>query len=214
MPTNETLARRAIQEAFPSLRYGASDVLFAYSKKSNARLTIDERQKGHFCYIPYYIDSFVRAMDHITTHVPEGAHFIDVGSGIGDKVLLAKLVYGWTATGVEYSKYTHTIARRHIGKVVDNLIHGDAFADVDFSAYDLVYMYHPIANPVRMRDLFMHVAAHIKDGAIIAEMLPQYIDDSMNGTVEWETSKFGYLRGPAFFQKQKGVVRIMKDFGA
>lgn len=132
---------------------------------------------GHYHYIPYYPYRFVDCMKDIRKLFPQHTHFVDVGCGIGDKLLLAKELVGYEqVSGVEYDPVTFKIAEATVGSIASTLMNADANT-VDFSAFDVVYMYCPIREEPQMRRLFIHIARTMKEGAIILDMLPSYARD-------------------------------------
>lgn len=110
-----------------------------------------EKEGRCFPYIPYDQKEFLWAMNKISPSYLRKQHdFIDVGSGIGDKVLLAQLLGFKTATGVEINNHTSQLAKhflnvRHDEETNIRLINKDAF-DLDFSEFNFIYMYRPIQD--------------------------------------------------------------------
>lgn len=106
-----------------------------------------EREGKCFPYIPYEPRAFLEIINRLAhSYDRKKLDFIDVGSGIGDKVLLAQLLGFKTATGVEINEHTSQLAKHFLNVREENnitLINKDAF-DLDFSNYNFIYMYRPI----------------------------------------------------------------------
>lgn len=168
-----------IMEINGTVDVGSTDFLYKAAHGDeypwrNVKFTKEERELGHFPYIPYYIEEFLKRMRRAMLHVQGEPHFIDVGCGIGDKLFLARELLGiQKVSGIEYNSQTFATAQQKFGGLCTTLINGDAF-DLDFSPYNLIYMYCPIERSPRMSNLFLHIARTAPVGAVIAEMLPRY----------------------------------------
>ena len=131
----------------------------ALNPLSDAEIKAHEA-KGAFRYIPYRINAFLEQLQVAITArsiLGKGLKFIDVGCGIGTKVLLAQL-QGCEAYGLEINPKYVAVARRllpDIGpfdtpksrclkrkRAVPRIIRGDALT-FDYSPYDIIYFYCP-----------------------------------------------------------------------
>lgn len=141
------------------------------------------KEHHHYAYIPYHIETFVERL--CNEAFSEVRNFIDVGHGIGDKPLIAAEVFGWQATGVEYTPqsywagrlhtdmyYGNISGRRRVQGCKPNYLLGDAF-DLEYGEYDLVYLYCPMSNPSRMRQLYNLIWDGMHLGAMLMEVYPQ-----------------------------------------
>lgn len=136
----------------------------------------DKSSMDHYHYIPYDRYSFLKILEEISSFSTKS--FIDVGSGIGDKVLLANLFleckYLNTRKrkyiGIEYNTRTFNISKNTISSLPGiKLVKGDAF-DYDFSDIDIVYMYVPINNGERMMSLHEKVLKELSKGSIFIDV--------------------------------------------
>lgn len=133
-----------------------------------------QRKQGHYPYIPLGLQRFFELLDATQKQVHGTPHFIDVGCGIGDKLIVAN----WycdipQVSGIEYNAHTFAVAEKIAKPIATDLVRGDALAH-DFGAYNLIYMYHPIEDMANMRTLFTHIARTMPEDGIIVEALPNY----------------------------------------
>lgn len=152
---------------------GRVDPLYAASTWARSRQSEYEREQGFYHYIGMSVEGFL----HYMNPVPDIAQrrFIDVGCGIGDKLIAARLLLGIKdVSGVEYNNATFGVAQKLAGKIANRLIHDDAF-NVDFSTWDLIYMYHPMQNDTAQADLWRHCVRTMPEGGIIVEAMGCYI---------------------------------------
>ena len=124
------------------------------------------RSKYYFHYIPYNLESFYRILEFFKQNYPQFNNFIDVGCGIGDKLLIAKNLFNYNVTGIEYSSYTYKIAQEVGDKYDFNVVNIDAF-DFDFSPFNLIYMYSPIRDNELMNKLHDKVLCELNKGIFI-----------------------------------------------
>ena len=129
----------------------------------------DESRKDYYPYIPLHPMRFLNVLKSLRLLFGHRESFIDVGCGIGEKVLLAHHTEMFDKCyGIEYSSYTHDIAKSKIEPIIgsNTIIYGDAFAH-DFSTYDTIYMYCPIQNPDTMLRLLEYIYKTMREDAII-----------------------------------------------
>lgn len=132
----------------------------------------DEHEKDncHFAYISYPRDLFLKHLFSAARN--SRGRFVDVGCGIGDKVLLAHASGLFeTVSGIEYNRMTSV----HAHMIMDNMrldaaIHnGDAF-DVDFGRFDFIYLYMPINKREKLIELYKHIARTMPVNGLIMEV--------------------------------------------
>ncbi len=170
---------------------------------------------GHYHYIALgngaFVDNFLRPIHKIYGHRKS---FIDVGCGIGDKILLAWLSGLFDECyGIEYSKLTYEIAYKIFGKLrlYDGVIYGNAFG-YNFEPYDTIYSYCPISDGETMHRLYVHIFGQIKRGAIMKEMLPEsgmrnFLDS--NG-ISVGTNRMGIIQKVYSRKHKKCVCKYVK----
>lgn len=152
---------------------------------------------GAFEYIPLNMDYFI---DQLTTALKilkvadrdEEVKFIDVGCGIGTKLLLAgSLSTVITPYGIEMNRRYATQARRlmtnHASRMFNfprprfnpyQVMTGDARKH-DYSSYDIVYFYCPMLDHDKQVALETQIYKTAKKGALILANLKHVRDEEM-----------------------------------
>lgn len=99
-------------------------------------------------YLPSGYGEIVHALD--ATHLGAKDCLVDVGSGAGKVVMLAALLAGASAEGIERDETLHDVAAsaaQELGLIGTRFIHGDA-RDASFDHADVVFMYLPFTGAV------------------------------------------------------------------
>lgn len=148
-------------------------------------LTNDSREfarkkhvKGQYQYIPFEVDRFIEQLSAVRKILGYGGShsFIDVGCGIGSKVVLASSL-SFKAHGIEITRRYVTIAREVVAKGnmgcvwtqntdEPEIIQGNAFKH-DYKPYDVIYFYCPMVDREKQRVLEEHIVNTAKSGAYI-----------------------------------------------
>jgi hypothetical protein len=176
-------------------------------------------QETHYPYIPLDYGMFFRLLGCLE----KVGKFIDVGCGIGDKVLTANLVFGAEAEGIEYTPQTYYIGKYYLDKLgkypvthwdskppETKLIFGDAF-DHDFKKYDTIYLYHPICDEQLMHKLYLHIFKTMKNGAVMIEaMTGQSLQDAVEIHNDWKRKK-SHAWHAEHFTKVRGKIKPLKE---
>lgn len=141
------------------------------------------QKKGSYHYIPLRLDRFVEQVADAIKILAiiagnerdraEHIKFIDVGCGIGTKMLVAHDAFGLVPCGIEYNqRYVHranqllNTINRHGNKRMFVIIRGDAIKH-DYAWYDLIYFYCPLSNEKLQIKLEERIIATAKPGALI-----------------------------------------------
>jgi SAM-dependent methyltransferase len=146
--------------------------------------------KGEFHFIPLDMDNFVELFDFAYMAITVGREpgpvkFIDVGCGIGTKVLAAqksgRFGYDVEAYGIDkeprYVKAARSLLAVTKGRVVakERIIEGDALKH-NYGAYDILYFYRPLSNAELQAKLELRILSTMKKGAIICAVGAQSPD--------------------------------------
>lgn len=145
----------------------------------------DEKGKNdkHYAYIPSQPSQFLQLIAH--NKIFGKKHFIDVGCGSFSKPILAEMFGNFeSVSGIEYTESTYKLGqrlgkdlygakydketRKSVIKGPVEIIHGDAI-EFDFSSYDFIYMYVPIAGP-KLEELYRNILETAPSQAIIVDI--------------------------------------------
>jgi SAM-dependent methyltransferase len=155
----------------------AITLAFCPRRTGNYKTEPDAYQESHFHYIAFSPVNFVQRLKKFGCFRKSG-RFLDVGCGVGEKVFLAH-VFGQFSRcdGLEYDAKTFSVAEFLLDRIQPRdhypikLMQGDALTFDDYGDYDVVYMYRPMRDHSLMRKLIRRVAAQIKPGAIMLDVL-------------------------------------------
>lgn len=121
--------------------------------------------KIHLGWMPFQMADFIGIMSEVMRET-NGVVFLEVGSGIGTKMLIARYLFGLSVNGIEYSETLATVARqKHRGptKVADALTW-----DGTYSHADVIWMYRCFRDPVLQDQLEQRIYSEAKSGAVFA----------------------------------------------
>jgi hypothetical protein len=184
---NRKLDTRAQETGWPeelvSALYGGTYHRSFKGEKKSA----EEEDVHAYPYIASNHWNFILGAATLRQYLPtKNPRFIDVGCGIGDKVILASM-FGMEASGIELNQDTAAFAgyiTRLIGLDDDRyddwdddgddgespqIIRGNAFAH-NFSPYNLVYTYLPSSDRDVLARLYDHCMTTMQNGAILWEI--------------------------------------------
>lgn len=122
--------------------------------------------KIHLGWMPFQMADFISIMSEVIREA-DGPLFLEVGSGIGTKMLVARYLFGFTTHGIEYNETLATVAkqrRRGSVTVCDALTVGEG----SYSRADVIWMYRCFRDPVLQRQLEERIYAEAKPGCIFA----------------------------------------------
>jgi SAM-dependent methyltransferase len=123
-------------------------------------------------WIPLPLTAYLDGMNVIGA--PAGRSLLEIGCGIGSKLLLARLL-GWDRlTGLELRREYVEVARELTIWAGDNcriepgppLLVGDAFEFDRYDEYDVVYMYRPCIEDEHEAALERLIASRMRPGAV------------------------------------------------
>ena len=146
--------------------------------------TKSNNERDNHAYIAYGHTYFARVISKWSRELRKDINFIDVGCGIGDKLILAYYFVNRikSITGVEINAHTYNLGefftkqvRRWLSTPF-TVIEGDAF-DIDYGEYNLIYMYRPIADSKRMCELYTHILETMPVDGMMIEVMSMHKDD-------------------------------------
>lgn len=116
-------------------------------------------------WMPFQLADFIAIMSEVMIEA-EGVQFLEIGSGVGSKSLVARELFGLETFGIEYDETTATVAEQ---KNRGPVWHGDALAyPGNYGSWDVIWMYRPFKDPVLQEQLEQRVYSEMRPGAIIA----------------------------------------------
>jgi hypothetical protein len=147
----------------------------------SSRGDVEHHIENYYPYITMNTVNFVTNIKGLLTEKfkdvdPKTIKFVDVGCGIGDKVLLANFVFDLNSVGIEYNPHYYEIAKFNESNTKTKnvkFICEDAF-NVDFKEFDFVYMYCPIADGDLMGKLNKHIWKTMKKGGLLYDIGSHY----------------------------------------
>ena len=116
-------------------------------------------------WMPFQCAEFVAMLAECVAEA-NGDKFLDVGSGIGTKVLLAERLFSLDAYGIEYDETMAAYANADDRRTLcwDAL---DAGAD-GYEVPDIIWLYRPFRDGFKQAQLEHRIFENMKPGAIIA----------------------------------------------
>jgi SAM-dependent methyltransferase len=169
-----------------------------YTPELSSKQERKKYSRGEYRFVPlsysHFYDQIVKVKELIskapTTKLPS---FIDVGSGIGTKLLFASKIMRCSLTGIEITRKYIEIAKKIVPQA--KLIHKDALR-FDYSAFDIIYFYRPLCDAKKQRELENRIVNTAKSGAYI---LPNCWEWSSYAL--WGNKKLLVRLGSNFYQK-------------
>ncbi len=142
-------------------------------------------KEGHCDYVSYSFKNFLHHIEEAKAILgKKNAKFIDVGCGLGSKVLLAQLHFD--AYGIELNEAYHKVATevnrprtffkygRYKNEEIDQkrIFKKDAL-EFDYNPYDVVYFFRPMNNEKLQHQLEQRIFETVKCGSIIIPIFAQ-----------------------------------------
>lgn len=120
----------------------------------------------HLGWMPFQMAEFIAIMSECVREA-DGNEFLEVGSGIGTKLVVAEYMFGLLPYGLEYNRTLATVAKqkhRGLTQVIDAL----SAPDLTYSHADIIWMYRCFRDPVLQDQLEQRIYDEAKSGAIFA----------------------------------------------
>lgn len=116
-------------------------------------------------WMPFQMADFVAIMTEVMRET-DGVGFLEVGSGIGTKMMIAKYLFGLTTFGIEYDETLVTVSDQ---KKRGSVWRGDALHFYyGYSNYDIIWMYRCFRDEELQAQLEQKIYDEMKPGAIFA----------------------------------------------
>ena len=137
-----------------------------------------EKKDDHYIYIPFSSSAFCKLMDYSRRFKKK--HFLDIGCGAGPKILLAHYFGNFERqSGIEYNESLVNLSKRVLklkpypeaSYMENRRVHLRDGLEYDYSGYDYIYMYQPMAKRSSMKALYKQVLSTAPIGAIIVNVL-------------------------------------------
>ena len=140
------------------------------------RVEFGQEQDSHHQYIALSPESFLDKLEFYGALNNKG-RFLDIGSGIGEKVFLAYALGRFVqCDGLEYDPRTSAIASFLLQQIAAydpypiRLLQGDALTFEHYGSYSVIYMFRPMHDPIAMASLFRRIAKQMQPGAIVFDV--------------------------------------------
>lgn len=143
--------------------------------------------EGTYGYIPLPNKEFLPSLTAAYEYLGPSARFIDVGCGVGTKVIRASRL-GWDAYGIEINPRFVRLAQRFGAAAIE----ADARTWNGYADFDCVFMFHLLTDVDQERELEYKVMEAMKPGAllILYGIINPRIDEG------WEEIGFHVWRKP------------------
>jgi len=139
----------------------------------------EANEKGNYEYVPYRRGRFLALLNAIMTKIPYEIDFLDVGSGIGDKTMLASLHPRIKFSyGIELNQHTYELSKFFLDKFHRSITFNPRifirFLNIDGLEFErkfvgkerriLFYSYVPIYNHKKLTKLYERFLTQMKIG--------------------------------------------------
>lgn len=120
--------------------------------------------KIHLGWMPFQMGDYIALMSEAIRDC-DGPVYLEVGSGIGTKMVVAKYLFGLQVSGIEYSETLATVAQqKHRGPVA--VIDALSIYEGAYSYADIIWMYRCFRDPVLQDQLEQRIYSEAKSGAV------------------------------------------------
>lgn len=170
-------------EAFDKIKLQTLAMAFRQLEMANCPKPVPGETNHGFIPLPCrtFIDIMIEAF--ITLGKTPGKRFLDVGCGIGTKVLLAKAFFD--SHGIEIEDRSVGVAQI-IG--ADNVIKGDCLTYDKYDEFDFLYFFRPIRDFDKEAEFENRIHDQMKPGAVIAPIYTQLDWDKFD-----DLTKIGWI---------------------
>lgn len=117
----------------------------------------------HNPWMPFQMSEFVAMLAECLVE-SEGNEFLDIGSGIGTKIMIAEDLFGLDAWGIETDK----VMREYAVSNSRWTELWDALRCTSYNTPDILWLYRPFKDTFRQAQLEHKIFEDMKPGAVIA----------------------------------------------
>lgn len=145
-------------------------------------------------WMPFQMAEFVALLAECVAY-SEGRVFLDVGSGVGTKVQVAKILFGLEAYGIEYDQdmMVHATGKERTTILADALTCNPEH----YWNADIIWMYRPFRDSLQQAKLEHRIFELMKPGAIIAGAQWENAPNGFEIIVDdWEIGHRGAFKKP------------------
>jgi len=146
-------------------------------------------------WMPFQLADFVAIMTEVMC-VTDGVGFLEVGSGVGTKSMVARYMFGLCTFGIEFNEPLATVAmQKHRGPVWV----GDALTfPHGYGNYDIIWMYRPFRDSDLQDQLEQRIYKEMRPGAVLAGAGLEHVPDGWITVVDdYDTGNRGAWKKPS-----------------
>lgn len=146
-------------------RMGALQKALREADEDDWAFNLQGGDKVRLGWMPFQIADFVALMTEVVREA-DGQAFLEVGSGIGTKSMIARKLFGLLPFGIEYNETLATVAdQKERGPVWV----GDALQyPYGYSNYDIIWMYRCFRDEELQAQLEQKIYREMRRGSIFA----------------------------------------------
>jgi len=175
LPISENMYMKLLSDMDPD-KYTKDGEFINYDKYGEYQHSykLGDYYANHAIYSDYLN---IKTLKYIKDKSNKKLKICDLGCGYGTFLYVCKKM-GYDVTGVEYQKKMKKF-NKMLG--IEDVIYGDFFnINMSFlSDFDVIYLYRPIDNPNKMKDLINIVHKNMRSDAIVVYTYPY--SDEING---------------------------------
>ena len=131
-------------------------------EREQSRQPAPAGDRRYLPWMPFQIPEFLALLAEAIP-ATTGSRFLEIGAGIGTKMLLAREIFGLDVTGIEISD-EHAQAALSQGL---DVLTCDALDFTGYGAYDLIWFYRPVRDPDLQAALEKAVWDGMSPGAVV-----------------------------------------------
>lgn len=198
------------QVAKKLINLGLFDIQMNWPNEGAFCGSTERKNENHYAYISYGLKPFVRLIKYFYPN-----KFIDVGCGLGDKVISASLIRNGVSDGIEYYEDDAIRARENVKAVFgpknkNKIFHGDAIKFQNYGDYDFIYMYRPMKSVRSMVKLWKTILSQMKIHAKAIDVLDYSCNIPLlaakNLGIKVDTSRYHQYGYPIIYRGENGIV--------